>query len=460
VLKRRFFYPAKTRKNSSIVQAVKSFEQSYERSEEGFFVAGRIVGILDDGFVLQDESGRLDAVYGEPVNAGDIVEARILCDKVNGPEGKILMVYLASEVKVLACCRDEFFIRKSDPNWKKMVIDTHKRELMARRAQIVKRIREFFQARGFMEAETPEVVRLPGMEPHLDPFKTTLTGQPVEGRAALKEDVYLITSPEYAMKKLLTAGFEKIFQLTKSFRNKETAGLLHNPEFTLLEWYRAYEDYNGFLKDTEEMVDMLAQDFHGKHEVVFGDEKVDTSTPWPRVKVKDLFRDYAGIDEETLLDEKLLMDEVLKKGYKAGPETPYEDLFYMVFLNEIESRLGMGRPVIVYDYPVQMAALAKKSEADPRYAERAEAYIAGVELCNGFTELNDPVEQEQRLEAEREQRGRLGKDQYGVDQSFIEALKFGMPPAGGNALGVDRLVMVLTDTMDINDVIFFPYRDL
>jgi len=150
---------------------------------------------LDDGFVLQDESGRLDAVYGQPVNVGDIVEAELDANEVAGPEGKSFIIYTAKELKILTPCRDEFFIRRSDPNWKKMVIDTHKRELMGMRAVIVKKIREFFWGRGFDEAETPLMVRFPGMEPHLDPFKTSLTGQPREGKKAETEEMYLITSP-------------------------------------------------------------------------------------------------------------------------------------------------------------------------------------------------------------------------------------------------------------------------
>jgi len=458
------FYPAKTKKSSSIVEAKKSFGRFFEQpgnsGKSSVWVAGRVVGILDDGFVLQDESGRMDLVYGEAVNVGDIVEARLSVKEVKGPEGKSFFVYPADELNVMAPCRDDFFIRKTDPNWKKTVIDIRRRDLMARRAAIVRKIREFFWERGFEEAETPLMVRRPGMEPHLDPFKTVLTGQPSEGRAAPTEGMYLITSPEYALKKMLVAGYEKIFQLGKSFRNRETAGALHNPEFTMLEWYRAYADYSDIMKDTEEMVNFLAREMCGGALVKYGGREVDTKTPWPRVRVKDLFKEYAGVDEETLLDAELLRAAAGKKGYKVGPDTPYEDLFYLIFMNEIEPRLGMDKPVIVFDYPLQLGALAKRSEAYPRYAERFEVYIAGVELCNAYTELNDPVEQESRLKAEREKRIGMGKDNYPVDQSFIGALKFGMPPSGGNALGADRLAMILTGTEDINDIMLFPLRDL
>jgi len=187
---------------------------------------------------------------------------------------------------------------------------------------------------------------------------------------------------------------------------------------------------------------------------------VDVAAPWPRVKVKDLFDEYADIPVEAFEDEKRFREVVRKKGYKVDDTTPYDGLFFSVFMNEIEPKLGFDKPVIVYEYPASMAALAKKCPDDERYAERFEVYIAGMELCNAFTELNDSAEQRERLEQEHEERQKMGKELYPVDQSFLRALEFGMPPSGGNALGVDRLVMLLTDTPDIRDIIYFPHRDL
>lgn len=161
------------------------------------------------------------------------------------------------------------------------------------------------------------------------------------------------------------------------------------------------------------------------------------------------------------LDSEKFRQAVRAKNlYKISDETTFDDMFYLVFMNEIEPYLGFDKPVILHEYPASMASLSKKCDDDPRYAERFEAYIAGMELCNAFTELTDPVEQEARLRVEHAQRIQLGKDDYPIDQKFIDALKFGMPPSSGNALGIDRLVMLLTQTTDIRDVLFFPYRDL
>lgn len=440
-------FPARSRRNCGALSAKESFQQS-----ENLWLGGRIVGILDDGFVLQDESARIDIRFEEKVRVGDIVEVRIegAREVIHGEEE---LVFYAREFAVLVPCQDDFFIQPSDPNYRRMVIDRTHMETMKKRAQIMDGIRAFFKKEEFLEVETPSVVKLPGMEPYLDVFKTEFVS--MDG---VKEDQYLITSPEYAMKKLLVAGYEKVFQLCKSFRNKETDSELHNPEFTLLEWYRGFASYEEIMQDTEQLVEFLAIELCGKPHIIYKGKTIDVSTPWPRVKVKELFAEYAGIDVETFEDVEKLRAAVRLKGYTVDDQSSYEDLFFSVFMNEIEPKLGFDRPVIVSEYPASMAALAKK--IDEKYAERFEVYIAGIELCNAFTELNDPGEQKIRLEEEREQRIKMGKTDYPVDQSFVGALEFGMPPSGGNALGVDRLVMLLTDTADIRDVLFFPHRDL
>lgn len=409
-------------------------------------VAGRIVGILDDGFVLQDESGRIDVGWEGKVNVGDVVELNI------SPGVDIQ----AGSVVVLVACDDDFFIRKGDSNYRKMVLERDFLERMKRRAGILDSVRSFFKKSGFLEVETPSLVKLPGMEPYLDVFKTEFIGE--SQRPGY--EMYLVTSPEYAMKKLLVGGAEKVFQICKSFRNKETDSTLHNPEFTLLEWYRAYASYEEIMKDTEELVESLAMELNGEPVVKFKGMTVNVSSPWQRISVKDAFRDFADIPNDVFEDEDKLREVVRKKGYKVAYDAPFDELFFVVFMNEIEPKLGVEKAVILKDYPLSMAALSKQCEENSKYAERFEAYVAGVELCNAFTELNDWREQEKRLELEREERKKLGKTDYAVDKGFIDALKFGMPPSGGNALGIDRLVMLLLDVSDIRDVLFFPHRDL
>ncbi len=449
--------------------------ESISAIADKIWLAGRVVGILDDGFVLQDDSGRVEvSVKGESgirhglFSVGDIVEVTVKRETVM-ENGREVTVYVAQELQVLAPCTTEFFIRKEDPNFLRSIVDLNLKEKLQLRSEIVQKIRGFFLKQGFMEADTPLLVRNPGMEPYLDVFKTEFfaggSGKSGADNARTRvkkiEEMYLITSPEYALKKLLTAGFEKIFQVAKSFRNKETASSLHNPEFTLLEWYRAYAGYEEIMKDTEQLIYVLVGELsRGQATLSFQGKAIDVTPPWPRLKVKDAFARYAGIPVGDFENPEKFRAAVSKKGYKVGPETAYDDLFFYVFMNEIEPKLGCDRPTILYEYPVSMAALSKICAHDPHYSERFEVYIAGIELANAFTELNDPVEQRCRLEAERKHRQKLGKDDYPVDQNFIRALEFGMPPAGGIALGVDRLIMLLTDTTDIRDVLFFPHQDL
>jgi len=461
-------YPARCNRESLISDARKMGREGGADVGRGaccVVVAGRIIGILDDGFVLQDESGRVDVVFDGKANVGDIVQVKLCVEKIM-VEGKELAVFRGSDFVVLAPCESEFFIRKNDPNYRKMVVDLSIDERMKMRSRILDGIREFIKGKDSLEVETPSMVKLPGMEPNLDVFETEFVGarsdtvgeveQSGDRGDGLRQRMFLITSPEYAMKKLLVSGLEKVFQICKTFRNGETGGAVHNPEFTMLEWYRAYASYEDVMRDTEELVENLAILVNGQAVIKFRGQEVDVSTPWPRMSVAEAF----GGGEKVLESIDALREFVRKKGYKVDEKMSYEELFFTLFLNDVEPKLGFGRPVILHDYPLQLAALSKKCTGRPAFAERFEAYIAGVELCNGFTELNDWNEQAVRLGAEREERKAMGKTDYPVDESFVEALKFGMPPSGGNALGVDRLVMLLSEAEDIGDVLFFPFKDL
>ncbi len=352
------------------------------------------------------------------------------------------------------------------PNYQRLKSDPAFREIFEKRARAMSAIRQFFTGDGFLEVETPILVNLPGMEPYLDVFKTRFVaeGAIAGGQGRDARDMYLITSPEYAMKKLLVGGMEKIFQLTRSFRNKETGGALHNPEFTILEWYRAHADYTDIMRDTERLMRYVCRELYdGQESFVYQGVKVDLNGDFERLTVATAFEKYAGVSREIFEDSGKLIVEARRRGYAA--ET-YDDAFFLIFLNEIEGKLGgVGadgsvRPTILCEYPVSMAALSRECASDSRYAERFEIYVCGLELCNAFSELTDAGEQEKRLGAEAKERARLGKDLYDVDESFIEALKIGMPPSGGIALGVDRLIMLLLDQVSIEDVMLFPFRDL
>jgi len=344
------------------------------------------------------------------------------------------------------------------PNWQRATIDSLTRAIIYKRARVLRIVREFFYSRDFDEVETPIVVNVPGMEPYLNPFKTQL-----ETTKGDTYPAYLITSPEYAMKKMLVAGMGKIFQITHSFRNQEELSAQHNPEFAILEWYRSYASYLDIMQDTEALIAEVARRFYwgdersGIHR--YQGELIDFNPPWPRIRYEEALREFAGLAYDEIASLEGLKSAMRQKGYTVESED-WDTLITQVFLNEVEPKLGRDKPCILYDYPVSQAALAKRSESDPRFAERFEVFIAGIELANAFTELNDPEEQLRRLQEEQALRRKLGKESYDIDQSFIEALRWGMPPSGGIALGIDRLLMILLNKKSVPEVIWQPWGEM
>ncbi len=331
----------------------------------------------------------------------------------------------------------------------KQIIHIQKnKEQLILRFEIIRFIREFFWSKKFLEVETPLILRLPGQEPYLSPMSVGVKnerGKPFQG--------YLHTSPEYGMKKMLAAGFTNIFSICKCFRDKESFGGMHNPEFTMIEWYRVGSSMWELMDDVEELfgfVELGIKDLRFKIK-----DSEGYSKSWKRVSMKEIWIETLGLDLDLLLTDDALRSICLEKGYNLDEDERYEDLFFRIFLNEIEPKLAKMGNVIIYNYPAQMAALAKISEEDLRYAERFEVYINGIEIANAFSELTDEKEQLDRLEEERDLRKKLGKEVYAVDTEFIDAVK-NMPKSAGIALGVDRMVMVLLGCQEIDDVICLP----
>ena len=261
---------------------------------------------------------------------------------------------------------------------------------------------------------------------------------------------YLHTSPEYTMKKMLATGWDKIFSVCKCYRDYESFGGTHEPEFLMVEWYRANEDFEKLMGDVQNMILFLERGLmtYDVGRMTFG-----------RVHMRDLWEKFVGVNLDEYLTSEKMFELCVEKKYNVKEDESYEDLFYRIFLNEIEPKLKDMGGVIVHHYPAQMAALSRLSPTDPRYAERFEVYVNGLELANAFSELTDADEQLKRLKEERELRQKLGKDVYEIDMEFIEALKI-MPPSAGIALGVDRLVQVLSSCQNIENVITLPTNKL
>jgi len=294
------------------------------------------------------------------------------------------------------------------------------------RARVVRGVRAFFEARGFLEVETPVLVPSPGLDLHLDAFEVPGAG-------------YLGTSPEYQMKRLLADGWGAIFQITRCFRRGER-GSLHNPEFTMLEWYRADAGAEDVMRDTEALV---AEVTGGQ--VVLGARAIDATPPFPRITVCEAFEAHAGLPRRETL--RLAAED--------------EERYFRMLVERVEPALAASpRPVFLTEYPASQASLARRKRGDPEVAERFELYVAGVELCNGFGELTDPVEQRARLEHDQRERLARGLPVYPLDEAFLGALERGLPPSGGNALGLDRLVALACGTTDVADVMAFTAEEL
>jgi len=322
------------------------------------------------------------------------------------------------------------------------------------RARLQATIRGVLGAAGYEEVETPCLVPAPGMEPHIRAFEAEFS--PETGGAPRR--LYLHTSPEYAMKRLLADGWSRIFQIARVFRNGEVSAT-HNPEFTMLELYRAGTDYRGVMEDLEQVVAACARTLHprGEARLERGGAAMDLEPPFERLAVADAFSARAGIDLAACGgDAARLRAAARSRGYDAGPEGEgFDDAFFRVFLAAIEPTLGWPRPTYLVDWPASMAALARLKPGDPRWAERFELYVAGMELANGFSELNDAREQRRRLVEEQSLRRRLGRPAHPLDERFLEAVGR-MPTAGGVALGLDRLLMLLVGAARIEEVLLFP----
>jgi lysyl-tRNA synthetase class 2 len=324
-----------------------------------------------------------------------------------------------------------------------------RRPRLLARAQIVKALRGFFESEGFFEIEPSALQISPGNETHISGFATRF-----EPLGAPPTPYFLHSSPEFDCKKLLAAGETRIFSLAHVFRNGERT-LLHHPEFTMLEWYRAHAPYRDLIEDCAAVLGVAAK-AAGVAEFRFAGSSLD---PFERPEILDLteaFERHAGIDLPAVLDDRdALAREAVRLGVRVSPDDHWSDLFSKIVSEKIEPQLGHGRATALIDYPASEAALARRKPDDPRFAERFELYACGVELANAFGELTDPAEQRRRFEADMKERARIYGSAYPIDEDFLTALAL-MPPASGIALGFDRLVMLATGADHIEDVLWAP----
>lgn len=319
-------------------------------------------------------------------------------------------------------------------------------EFIRARSTVVKLVRRFFDERGYLEVQTPRLVGLPGQEPYLNPMWTE-----VEEANGMVHRTALITSPEYALKRLLAAGFDKIYDLGPCFRSGEPWDGTHDPEFMMCEWYRKGIGIQELMNETEEMVKFVIKN---SQNVKYKME----DQAFRRITVEQAMKEYADVELEPLLGNREAIAEVCRVHHQTVVDTDtWDDLFFKIFLSEVEPKLGEV-PTFLWRYPLSMAALAQKDPNDTRYALRTELYIGELELANGFVELSDPLEQRKRFEEEQALRRSLGKEVWSIDERFMEALPK-MGQAAGIAFGVDRLAMLLAGTKSINDLMPISVRE-
>ena len=331
-----------------------------------------------------------------------------------------------------------------------------RRAVLIGRSRIVAALRAWFLAQDFVEVETAALQVSPGNETHLHAFATALLAP--GGASATR---YLRTSPEFACKKLVSAGERRIVEFARVFRNRER-GALHAPEFTMLEWYRAQAPYEMLMDDCAAIMATAATAV-ATRQFTFRGRAADPFAPAERLTVSEAFARYAGIDLVACLtaqgtDRAALAAAARGAGIRLAADDNWGDIFSRLLVERIEPRLGLGRATLLYEYPAAMSALARPKPSDPRWAERFELYVCGVEIANGFGELTDAAEQRRRLEAEMTEKDRIYGERYPLDEDFLAALAE-MPQASGVALGLDRLVMLATGAPHIDHVMWTPSTD-
>jgi lysyl-tRNA synthetase class 2 len=428
-------------------------------------IAGRVMAIRRMGkasfFHLQDRRGRLQ-VYVQQNKLGEegyaLFRSLDLGDIV-GVWGRLFrtrtkeLTLDADGLRLLAKC-----LRPLPEKWHgladiearyrqrylDLMVNADVREVFEKRSRIIRLLRRFFEERDFLEVETPMMQSIPGGAA-ARPFITH--------HNTLDMELYLRVAPELFLKRLLVGGFERVFELNRNFRN-EGISVRHNPEFTMLEFYQAYATFADLMQLTEELFASLAKEVVGSLTVTYGDHRVDLTPPWRRLTIPEAIMVHGGAAENDVRSLEGLHNFAKRKGIHVDSSAPYGNALVEVFEGVAEAQLI--QPTFVTGYPIEVSPLARKNDQNPALVDRFELYIAGRELANAFSELNDPADQRQRFLEQMEAR-KAGDDTVNpIDDEYVRALEYGMPPAAGEGIGIDRLVMLLTNAQSIRDVILFP----
>jgi lysyl-tRNA synthetase class 2 len=431
---------------------------------EVFSLAGRVIALRHFGkavFIhLKDETVKIQAYFRKDLLGQEQYENVSLFDvgDIIGISGKLFFTKTAELTilvegfrllsKALRPLPEKYHgLKDVELRYRQRYLDLLVNEEVGRRflkrAKIINFLRAFFIKSGFIEVETPMMQTIPGGA-LARPFKTF--------HKALGLTLFLRVAPELYLKRLLIGGFEQVFELNRNFRN-EGLDIDHNPEFTMLEFYKAYATYKDLMVLTEELIFKLVMSVLGKAEIIYQGNLIDLTPPWPRLDFRNLLSETKEVPAEVLVDEKKAINFAKALGISLRPAEGKAKALVKIFEKLVEPKLI--QPSFVIGYPVEVSPLARRNEDDPQVVDRFELFIGEKEIANGFSELNDPEEQKKRflaqlaLEEDRE----ISK----IDEDYITALQYAMPPAAGEGIGIDRLVMILTDAPSIRDVILFPH---
>src|SRR5690625_293590 len=429
-------------------------------------VAGRVMTKRGQGKVgiahLQDASGQLqiyvrkDAIGEESydiyrtVDIGDVIGVKGTMFKTNMGELTVAVNEFDLLAKSLRPLPDEYYgFKDIEQRYRQryldLILNKESRETFILRSKIIQSMRRYLDDAGFLEVETPTMHVIPGGA-NARPFETH--------HNALDMNLYMRIALELHLKRLIVGGFEKVYEIGRVFRN-EGVSTRHNPEFTMIELYEAYADYEDIMELTENMVAHIAKEVKGSTTITYDGVEIDLTPKWKRWHMVDAIKHYTGVDfwQETTDEEARALAK--EHDVKIDDNMTYGHIVNEFFEQKVEAELV--QPTFIYGHPVEVSPLAKQNEEDPRFTDRFELFIVRREHANAFSELNDPIEQRRRFEAQVAEREQGNDEAHLMDEDFIEALEYGMPPTGGLRIGIDRLVMLLTDAPSIRDVLLFPH---
>jgi lysyl-tRNA synthetase class 2 len=441
-------------------------EEDFAKTTTTVAVAGRVMSMRHFGkaafFHVQDRSGQIQVYVRQgdsPLEAVSLLKETLDVGDIVGIEGSVFrtrtgeLTIKATVLRLLSKA-----LRPLPEKWHglqdvearyrqrylDLIVNAQVRDTFRKRSQLIQLIRRFFTNRDFLEVETPMMQSVAGGA-LARPFLTH--------HNALDIDLYLRIAPELFLKRLVVGGFERVFELGRMFRN-EGMSTKHNPEYTMLEFYQAYATYDQLMTMTEELFAFLAQEANGSLRLPYGEQEIDLTPPWSRLSLKEGVRRYTGLSEQEMEQEDVVRAKARELGALPHAAAPLGKVLEEMFGAVVEPHLI--QPTFVVDYPVEVSPLARRNDQDPRFVDRFELYIAGREIANAFSELNDPEDQLQRFLDQLREREAGDAEAHALDEDYVYALEYGLPPTAGQGIGIDRLVMLFTNAPSIRDVILFP----